>query len=561
MPQTILLIMPPFWDPLIPPQGIAHLKHFLQQHGFRVRTTDANTVERFKEMYNRYFDCLKQWVPQDRHGNFFNIGHDVLRNHMLAHIHQDRVPEDNYLELLRLIVSRTFFFDITPSQAQSLDEILREFYNRWERYLLELMEQEQPDVLGCSVVRDNIGPSLFAFRLAKRHAPGMMTVMGGSVFSDHLRTDSPNFHYFLDHIPYVDFCIVGEGQLPLLGLLQGEFPRSQRVLTRDDIGGKVLGFSSLNVPDLSDFDVRKNYPYLAAQASASCPHQCSFCNVVSFFGHYREKDPAQTVREMRDLYDRYGLQLFFMNDSLLNRVADDLSAEMMNSGIPFYWDGYLRVGPNVCDREFTFRWRQGGFYRARLGVESGSQKVLDLMGKGITPEQTHAALASLAEAGIKTTTYWVIGHPGETEADFQLTLDFMEEIKHYVFEAECNAFIFGFSGQGKSEEWQDNRQPLFPDWARELLILQSWTVDLEPSREETYSRMSRFTDHCRRLGIPNPYSLHDIYHADKRWQKLHKHAVPRLVDFNGQTIIGECRDVKRHALLQKKLQDDGDFGF
>jgi radical SAM superfamily enzyme YgiQ (UPF0313 family) len=518
-------------------------------------------MEPFKEMYNRYFDCLKQWVPPDRHGNFFNIGHDVLRNHMLAHIHRDRTTEDRYLELVRLIVNNTFFFDLAPSQAQSLDLVLEEFYRRWQRYILDLLEKEQPTVLGCSVVRDNIGPSLFAFRLAKQHAPDILTVMGGSVFSDHLRTDSPNFLYFLDHIPYVDHCVVGEGQLLLLDLLEGKFPAGKRVLTRDDNSGEVLGFSPVNTPDLSDFDVRGRYPYLAAQASASCPHQCSFCNVVSFFGDYREKDPAQTVREMGDLYQLYGNQLFFMNDSLLNRVADDLSERMMESDTPFYWDGYLRVGASVCDPDFTFRWRRGGFYRARLGVESGSQHVLDMMGKGITPDQTHAALASLAEAGIKTTTYWVIGHPGETEEDFRRTLDFMDEIKHYIFEAECNAFIFGFSGQNSTDEWRDKRRTLFPDWARELLIIQSWTVDLEPSRQETYSRMSRFTDHCRRLGIPNPYSLHDIYHADKRWQKLHKHAVPRLVDFNGDTVIDECRAVKRDALLQNKLQDDGDFGF
>ena len=87
--KKILLMVLPFWDPLVPPQGIAHLKHFLQHHGHAVKTMDANTAGEFKDVYNRYFQVLAKYVPEHKRGNFFNIGHDVMRNHMLAHIHYD----------------------------------------------------------------------------------------------------------------------------------------------------------------------------------------------------------------------------------------------------------------------------------------------------------------------------------------------------------------------------------------------------------------------------------------------------------------------------------------
>jgi radical SAM superfamily enzyme YgiQ (UPF0313 family) len=182
--------------------------------------------------------------------------------------------------------------------------------------------------------------------------------------------------------------------------------------------------------------------------------------------------------------------------------------------------------------------------------------------KGITTDQIKRTLISLAAAGIKTTAYWVIGHPGETDEDFLQTLLLLEETKDYIYEAECNSFIFGFAGQGDSETWKHKRKLLFPGNAKEMLIVQSWILDDLPSREETYERMNRFVQLCSKLGIPNPYSILDIHKADLRWKKLHRNAVPCLVDFKGTgAYIDECKFVKQLLLIQEKIEDQGDFGF
>jgi radical SAM superfamily enzyme YgiQ (UPF0313 family) len=558
--KKILLMVLPFWDPLVPPQGIAHLKHFLQHHGHAVKTMDANTAGEFKDVYNRYFQVLAKYVPEHKRGNFFNIGHDVMRNHMLAHIHYD--DEEKYIHLVKMIVYQTYFTPWNRQQVLELKEVMDIFFQRLERYISYALEKEKPEVFGVSVLRDTIGPSLFSFKLAKKKNPGLMTIMGGSIFSDHLLIGTPNFNYFLERTPYIDKIIIGEGQILFLKLLQGQFPASQKVFTKKDINGETLGFSELNQPDLSDYNVKEDYPYVSAQASGSCPNQCSFCNVAAYFGVYREKNPLQVVREMSELYQKYGLQLFFMNDSLVNHVATPLSKELIKAGLSLYWDAYLRVDDKVCDPDTTFLWRQGGFYRARMGIESGSQHVLDLMGKHITPQQSREALASLANAGIKTTAYIVIGHPGESEEDFQQTLQLIEEAKNDIFEAECNPFIYGYAGQTNTDAWKDKRKLLYPEEAKEMLILQSWCLEGEPSREVTYQRVCRFAQHCERLGIPNPYSLHDIYQADERWKKLHKNAVPKAVDFkDSPTIIDENKYVQKIHFLQNTLEDEGDFGF
>jgi radical SAM superfamily enzyme YgiQ (UPF0313 family)/CDGSH-type Zn-finger protein len=560
LPNKILLIMLPYWDPLIPPQGISHLKHFLQHHGYIVKTDDINTKKEFKLIYNNYFDVIRKYVPAAKQGNLFNIGQDVMRNHMIAHIHYKN--ETDYSELVKEIIYQTFFTRFNHQQAIELKKVLDEFYQLLQDYMLHLLISEKPGVLGLTVLRDTIGPAIFAFKLTKEKYPFIKTVMGGSVFSDHLLPGTPNFEYFLEQTPFIDKIIIGEGQNLFLKLLKGELPEEQRVFTIRDIGGETLGPSPLNFPDMTDFNVSEEYPYIAAQVSFSCPYQCSFCNVKPYFGKYREKEPAQAFQEMKALYQKYGVQLFFMNDALLNRVATGLSEEMIDSDLAFYWDGYLRVDETVCDPEITLQWRRGGFYRARLGIESGSQRVLDMIHKGITTDQIKRTLISLAAAGIKTTAYWVIGHPGETDEDFLQTLLLLEETKDYIYEAECNSFIFGFAGQGDSETWKHKRKLLFPGNAKEMLIVQSWILDDLPSREETYERMNRFVQLCSKLGIPNPYSILDIHKADLRWKKLHRNAVPCLVDFKGTgAYIDECKSVKQLLLIQEKIEDQGDFGF
>lgn len=558
--KKVLLLMLPFWTPLVPPQGIAYLKNFLQHYDYIVKTKDANTEDQFKTLYNEYFGTLRKYIPENKQGNFFNIGHDVMRNHMIAHINFE--DEARYIALVKIIVYKTFFTDLSDLQVAQLSDVLTRFYKRLEIYIMRLLECESPDVLGISVLRDTIGPSLFAFRFAKKQKPGIMTVMGGSIFSDHLLKDTPNFEDFLKETPYIDKIIIGEGQLLFLKLLREELPEDRKVFTLNDVDGETIGYSLLNAPDLSDFDVGGDYPYLSAQASTSCPHQCSFCNVASFYGKYRKKDPELVVKEMSILYEKYRIQAFFMNDALLNLVATGLSDAMIKADISLYWDGYLRVDGPVCDPDTVFHWRRGGMYRARLGVESGSQRVLDAMDKNITPEISRRALSNLAEAGIKTTSYWVIGHPGETEEDFQHTLELLDEMQSDIYEAECNPFIYGYSGQAATEKWSNKRIRLYPEDAGDMLIIQSWCVSGEPSREDIYKRVNRFAAHCKKLGIPNPYSLHDIFHADKRWEKLHKNAVPPLVElYNRESYVDENKYIKKAYRLQDTLEEDGDFGF
>jgi hypothetical protein len=558
----ILLVLLPFWTPLTPPMGITCLKSFLQKYGCRVTAVDASAEKELKDYSDEYFNTLKEMIPENKRGNFYSVVHQALRNHMMAHINYNE--KNRYLNLVKTLVYKSFYFNLDEPQVRELVRIIDEFYVKLEEYVIDLLEKQEPALLGLSVYSDTLAPSVFVFRLTREKYPHIVTVMGGGVFADHLAPGAPDFEDFLEETKdYIDKIIIGEGEHLFLKLLEGGLPGAQRVFTLKDIHGKTLDLSTAPLVDLSDFDLGK-YPYMASYTSRSCPFQCSFCSETVQWGNYRKKSPRQVYNELVQLYQTHGTQLFLLGDSLLNPVISGLAKEFINSEETLYWEGWLRAEAGVCNSDNTLSWRRGGFYHARIGAESGSQRILEKMGKKITPLQIKDAVSSLAYAGIKTSTLWIVGHPGETEEDFQQTLKLIEELKYDIYEAEGTPFWYYLSGQSNWEEWRKNHKQilLYPEQDKDMLMVQSWILDGEPTREETFNRLQRFIRHIDQLGIPNTYSLLDIYKADERWKNLQKNAVPAFMEFkNKDSHIDECRRVKKLAKIESINLNDVNFGF
>ena len=510
--MKILLTILPYWAPVLPPVGLARLKSFLQANGYEVKIVDLIVKNETLEFYYGYFDVLKKCVPEEKQGNFKNLGHDVLQNHMMAHMNY--TDEKDYIELVKTLIYKTYYVNVDDSYAHDLNKIVAHYFEILEEYFLFLLDFEKPEVVGATVYKGTLPPSLFVLKLTRQKYPHIKTVIGGGAFADSHAIGSPNFEKLLEiSKDYIDKIIIGEGELLFLKYLRGELPDSQRVYTREDTGGMTLDFNALLIPDLSDLNLRK-YAYLPATASIGCPFQCSFCNDFKFWGKYRRRDAGKAVDEMVKLYEAIelnnvntGHQLFFFTDSLLNPSLSELADEIIKRNVSLYYDGYYKVDNASMDVENTFLWRKSGLYRVRLGVESGSPRVLKFMNKAITVEQIRKSVTAFALAGIKTTTYWVIGHPGETEDDFQMTLDLVEELKNDIYQSECNPFLYNFTGQNSSNQWQQKRMLLYPETARDMLVFDSWTLNINPLREVAYERMHRFVKHCRKLEIPNPYSF------------------------------------------------------
>jgi radical SAM superfamily enzyme YgiQ (UPF0313 family) len=565
--EKVLLVLLPYWSPLIPPLGISCLKSYLCRHGYDVAIRDANTEKELEKIYNRYFDALKSYVPEDKRGNFYNLGNYVWQDHMMAYLNYK--DEKTLSRLVKLLILQCFFVGVEDRQVDELNKYAAEFYTWLKGYFMALLEQEKPTLLGLSVYSGALPASVFAFKLARQRYPGIKTAMGGGIFAEALAPGSSNLGYFLERTKdFIDAIIIGEGEQLLLKMLRGQLPQSQRVYTLKDIDREVLDLAQVELPDYTDLNL-PCYPYLSAFTGRSCPFQCGFCSETVQWGPYRRKSAQQVVNELNRLSRRHNCRLFLMGDSLLNPIVTELARESIDKNCPVYWDGYLRADRHVCDPGNAALWRRGGFYRARLGVESGSPRVLERMDKKITPGQIRSAAANLAATGIKTTTYWVVGYPGETEADFHQTLDLVEQLKDDIYEADCNPFTYFPIGQVNSGPWADQYTGalLYPEEFREMLWVQTWILNCEPRREDIFRRLNRFTRHCARLDIPNPYSLRDIHRADERWQKLHPNAVPPLLEFlrcrenRDIEIIDETKNSASTAKAQNLFQNKEEWKF
>ena len=116
-------------------------------------------------------------------------------------------------------------------------------------------------------------------------------------------------------------------------------------------------------------------------------------------------------------------------------------------------------------------------------------------------------------------------------------------MKDYIWQAECNAFRYYCGAHNADETWKEKRIRLYPEEMDDMLLFTTYTLDIEAGRKEAFDRLFRFINHCKQLGIPNPYSGYEGYEADKRWKELHKNAVPTVTEIEQRHFCDKGRTI------------------
>ncbi len=512
MSSKILLLKPPFFTPWTPPLGIAILKAFLGQHGYQVTCADFNTDPELWGTHHTYFTAL-----QHHENTSINDGYSklwwILNAHLLAYLNgANHATCERMLD--RIIPLYGVKYD--SNVIKSLIPIVGKYFKRLEE-LVDRIDLTDWGIVGTSTYTTSLASSLFILRRVKQKYPHIMTVLGGGIFADDLAPDSYNFNTLLESCPYVDRIVMGEGELLFLKLLRGELDK--RVISIADIEDTTLDLQESCTPDFSDLNL-ESYYHMTVEGGRSCPFQCKFCSETVQWGKYRKKPVDLLVRQAVDLVQKHGNNTFFMADSLMNPYIMDFSRELLEKKANILYDGYLRADKPVAERDRVKLWARSGLYRVRLGIESGSAHVLNLMGKRTSPDVMSEVLKSLASAGVRTTTYWVIGFPGETEQDFQETVRFVREHYRYIYEFEAHPFYYYPQGQVGSIQYESHS--LYPDDVTEVIKFKRWEVsDCSPTREETYERHSRLSKFAAKFDLPNIYTMKDRYQAEGRWHCLY----------------------------------------
>ena len=165
-------------------------------------------------------------------------------------------------------------------------------------------------------------------------------------------------------------------------------------------------------------------------ASRGCPYQCNWCARPIYGASFHIRSAESVAQEMQDLKDVYGAEhLWFADDlfSIKPRWVLDLAdaVERRRVALPFKMQSRI----NLMTPETTRALKRAGCVEVWMGVESGSQKILDAMDKGTRVEQVALAREHLRRQDIRACFFLQFGYPGETWEDIQQTIRLVRETR------------------------------------------------------------------------------------------------------------------------------------
>ncbi len=167
-------------------------------------------------------------------------------------------------------------------------------------------------------------------------------------------------------------------------------------------------------------------PFLLVGTARGCPFNCKFCADSTYYGKkLRLKSPDKIVRELEWIKTKFHISDFlFWSESftLKPEWTMQVAQAIIDAKLDVNWVCNSR--PDQVDLELLQTIKQAGCWMIGYGLESGSQQMLDNVGKGISLETARDAVHMAKAAGLQVTAHMVLGYPGETEETIQQTIDF-----------------------------------------------------------------------------------------------------------------------------------------
>ena len=370
---------------------------------------------------------------------------------------------------------KSIFFDKSPrayyiaEKFEKLGELTRIFLSVYTYYLTECGDEEiglvrrtvteiikaAPRFIGFSL-QLKFDPITRAVRNQLKQLTDAPIIIGGSLtpFLDPAAL-APLFQ-----TQHFDYLVKGEGEISLPRLLraleQGRDPTDQpNVFFMKK--GRLMGLESekhgpgavkkdafpdldrLPYPDFSQFDLDL-YPsplrILPMQTARGCSwNKCAFCSHSAIYGNTcRRLSSQRTAAMLRHLKSRYNCSHFAFHDDELpaawaRRLSEAIISERLE-GVSLYT--YARLTDGYTDKTLLAGMRKAGFRTICWGLESGSQRVLDLMNKGATLATMNTVLKNSAEQGLTNLCFLLFGFPGETLAEARQTIAFIEANAAYI---------------------------------------------------------------------------------------------------------------------------------
>jgi radical SAM superfamily enzyme YgiQ (UPF0313 family) len=337
--------------------------------------------------------------------------------------------------------------DIIDIKGQmNIDKVLAE--------TLRLISGSDTDIIGISCLVTEIEIVEEMCRKIKELKPKTTIVLGGAQPSTHPE-------HFDVAKEYIDYFVMGEGEIT--------FPELVTAL-RDgrntkDIKGLAWFESGLIVKSpprelIKDLDTLPPPAYDKVDmarytrptswgvrpvpislfwmfSSRGCPFQCNYCVAHEIFGkRVQQRSPGNLVDEIELLVNAYNLDgIYFFDESFTinSKRVIEICREIRKRGIKIVFGCQTRV--DLISEDVVAALAEAGCIQIDFGIESGSDRMLKAIRKGVTVEQIKKALRLCKKYGIRIFANMMVNLPGETEEDLKESIDLMREIT-------CNVVIW-----------------------------------------------------------------------------------------------------------------------
>ncbi|MCB4791025.1 MAG: B12-binding domain-containing radical SAM protein [Elusimicrobia bacterium] len=356
-----------------------------------------------------------------------------------AHIYNiDMDPNENNFELNAALNSEEHLkanYQMHKIEA----ELNNDSHIVWHE-IFETLNIYIPDIVGISVTTMTFKAALKVAEICKKWKPDVKIVFGGH----HPTIDSEMTLMNND----VDFVIRGEGEETLKELVNKINQKSDNFSEIDGLSFKLDGKIIHNrnrglINDLNTIPyparhllINKNkFPDLFTKNSVmgigrGCPWKCTFCSSSAIWGrNVRIRNISNIIGEIRMLVDKYGAQKISFYDDTFSVNKDFVSSlceRIIDEGIKIKWICLSRA--DCLDDKIIRLMKKAGCIAIALGVESGSDKILEFLDKKEDLEKIKAVSKLIKSNGIWLTTFFMIGIPTESKNDIEKSLNLMKEV-------------------------------------------------------------------------------------------------------------------------------------
>lgn len=279
---------------------------------------------------------------------------------------------------------------------------------------------------------------------------GWTVVVGGP--------ESANYpEQYLDH--GADVVVVGEGEATLAELLPALAQRGPHRLHgvngtvfRDELGltqhnperEQIPDIDSIPWPDREQIDIpqyvdvwRKHHGMGSVNliTARGCPYKCKWCSHAVFGYSHRRRNFKDCAAEVQHIYETYKPeQVWYADDvfTINHKWLYEYNAELKRRNLKLPFETISRAD-RMMKEEVVATLADMGCYRVWIGSESGSQRILDSMQRGVTVEQVQYATKTAQKYGIEVGMFLMWGYDGETLEDIEATIDHVKKANPNIF--------------------------------------------------------------------------------------------------------------------------------